>query len=793
MAVENKNALPNGTILKHGGIQYQIERFLGSGGFGITYLASGSSQKSEQVISQLYAVKEHFMSQDCERDTDTHSVVCSKPAKERVDEGKKDFIAEANRLKNDIQHSHIVSVKDVFEANKTAYYVMEFLDGKSLRSYIRKNGARREEEVILLLLPIARAVGYLHDNRITHLDIKPDNIMIVENADGKLCPTLIDFGLSKHYDKKGNPTSTIRVQATSDGYSPMEQYLGITDFQPTADVYALSATIVFCLTGKDPQKAADIRPGEMRMLLEGKVSDASLAALLKGLNPSKYERTASIRDLLSELCPKEDLSSWDAETDNNITNPIFFRRKKKSLFSRLRNIFEKRPIESIRGNKGGVDIGPEHLQIPDMSLVIEIRQPKELGLSKQVWLCKPVCNTVFTYYGTEQIDDEDFFGGIPEDVLAILENSNLLSPNHWENEFIPPTSDPLRCKTVTITFNYKDGTKFIRKNSGVYGSSRLLAAAESILNCPSISHFVFGKDKELVEKAKGISPNESNFVVRTTPIPDKNEGKLISSYMIGVYKGYVTEIRLQDWGLLNIDEKAAFSPRFVYFRLDGYGSVQGQTIGMSLEEPITSDVSEVKNVLASYAKTLNPSGISGYEQGECHLPNPEESRLLEYYHERINLTLEEWGLKTMSDYFWTDCNSQIIPNSSDPQFIQNLNIGIRLIVDYWATRINYTPENRQIPDVALNGVRVLNILKTPSNPIEATLYHIPQIFESILIPEILDSNLDGIVAQLLKAKLLHFPPDDETPIDAFWNLLNSSNTFFLVENELQFILVDDKI
>ena len=460
--------------------------------------------------------------------------------------------------------------------------------------------------------------------------------------------------------------------------------------------------------------------------------------------------------------------------------------KQQRLFQ-LRNIFEKRPIEPIRGNKGGVDTGPEHLQIPDMSLVIEIRQPKELGLSKQVWLCKPVCNTVFTYYGTEQIDDEDFLGGIPEDVLAILENSNLLSPNHWENEFIPPTSDPLRCKTVTITFNYKDGTKFIRNNSGVYSSSRLLAAAESILNCPSISHFVFGKDKELVEKAKGISPNESNFVVRTTPIPDKNEGKLISSYMIGVYKGFATEISLQDWGLLNNDEKAAFSPRFVYFRLDDYGCVQGQTIGMSIEEPITSAVSEVKNVLASYAKTLNPSGISGYEQGECHLPNPGETRLLEYYHERINLTLEEWGLKTMSDYFWTDCNSQIIPNSSDPQFIQNLNIGIRLIVDYWATRINYTPENRQIPDVALNGVRVLNILKTPSNPIEATLYHIPQIFESILIPEILDSNLDGIVAQLLKAKLLHFPPDDETPIDAFWNLLNSSNTFFLVENELQFI------
>ncbi len=138
MAVENKNALPDGTILKHGGIEYCIEQFLGAGGFGIKYKVRGSRKKTGQILYANYAIKEHFMSQDCERESGTHSVVCSKPAKERVEEGKKDFIAEANQLKDSIQHSHIVLVHDVFEANKTAYYVMEYLDGRSLRSYIRK-------------------------------------------------------------------------------------------------------------------------------------------------------------------------------------------------------------------------------------------------------------------------------------------------------------------------------------------------------------------------------------------------------------------------------------------------------------------------------------------------------------------------------------------------------------------------------------------------------------------------------------------------------------------------------
>lgn len=778
MAVENKNALPNGTILKHGGTEYRIERFLGSGGFGITYLVLGVKKKSGQTFSQQYAIKEHFMSQDCERDYESHSVLCSKPAKERVDEGRKDFLAEANRLKEDITHSHIVSVKDVFEANKTAYYVMEFLDGKSLRSYIRKNGACKEDEAVLLLLPIARAVGYLHDQRITHLDIKPDNIMIVETDTGKLCPILIDFGLSKHYDKKGKPTSSIRVQATSDGYSPMEQYLGISDFQPTADIYALAATMVYCLTAKDPKRAADIRPGEMRTMLEGKVSDSRLSALLKALTPSKYERTESIRAFLTELCPYEDLNSWDTETDNNITNPIFFRKKKKGSFlSVLRNIF---------GGKNSKSPSPK-LLLPDNCMIVEIRQPKEFGLSKKVWFCKGICNTVYSFYRNVQIDDEDFAGGFNSNVLDILNKYNLLSPCHWEDDFVPPTSDGASCKYVSISFLYKDGTSFERSNTGVYGSSRLLEAAEAILNCVPI---VFGKDEELLKNAEKIINERNARLIPTTSLEidyAEEVDKPLSSFMIGVHNGVMTEIDIRDWKKLSNNEKAVFTPRFVYFKLEDFADGKVQTLGLAVEEQSLSVNADVEKSIAEYAETLNPSGISGYEHGNCHLPNVVEMRILEYYHDRINITLKEWNLQPFNEYFFIEDNGQIMPNSSDTLFMRDLKIGLRLVVDYWATRVCYKLADNNFGVYELNGIEVLTFDKIPDRPLEASLYHIPQIHESMFAANELESNLKSVVQQLKDMKSNHFPTDDETPIKHFWNHLKSSDSILLAGNAAQFI------
>ncbi|MGM9799617.1 MAG: serine/threonine protein kinase [Muribaculaceae bacterium] len=257
-------ALPKGHILKSPNYTYRIESVLGCGGFGITYLASANIKVGNVFVKATFAIKEHFLSSDCEREGGTSRVVYSNPAKERVENSLKDFISEAKRLhKVGVEHPNIVKVNEVFEANNTAYYVMEYLGGKSLRTTVTEQGVMSEKQAVEVMKPVIDAVLYLHSYNMTHLDIKPDNIMLERTEDGGIRPVLIDFGLSKHYDKDGKPTSTIKVLGCSDGYAPVEQYAGITQFSPTADYYALGATMWYCLKGKDPKKSTDLEDGEL--------------------------------------------------------------------------------------------------------------------------------------------------------------------------------------------------------------------------------------------------------------------------------------------------------------------------------------------------------------------------------------------------------------------------------------------------------------------------------------------------------------------------------------------------
>jgi len=286
-----KNALPQGHILKSPTYTYRIESVLGYGGFGITYLASTYIKVDNVTLKVKFAIKEHFISGDCERDVHTNQVVYSNPAKERVEGSRKDFLAEARRVKQvGGNHPNIVRVNEVFEANNTAYYVMEYLDGESLHARIIKNGAMDEDTLISTLNPIIEAVEYLHKNRMTHLDIKPDNIMLTHDEDGGMRPVLIDFGLSKHYDKNGNPTSTINTLGCSDGYAPMEQYAGITTFSPTADIYALGATMYFCATAKRPKKSTELIEGELSSEVES-ISKEISAVIGKACSLNKNTRS----------------------------------------------------------------------------------------------------------------------------------------------------------------------------------------------------------------------------------------------------------------------------------------------------------------------------------------------------------------------------------------------------------------------------------------------------------------------------------------------------------------------
>ncbi len=295
-----RNALPIGTKIQSGKREYTIEQVLGAGGFGITYKASAivSFGKIRQRVT--FAIKEFFMGDYCERQPTDSSMIYSNPSKNKVEESKKNFNSEVKRLST-LDNENIIKIDELFEANNTVYYVMEYIDGLSLRNYVKANGALREAEALQMIVPIAKALVYLHKLQVTHLDIKPDNIMLKEEENGYIVPILIDFGLSKHYEKDGQPTSTISITGCSEGYSPMEQYLGITSFTPQADIYALAATLYYLLVGKDPANASFISPDKISDELPTNISDNVRTAILNAMKKDRDYRTPLVTQFLATL------------------------------------------------------------------------------------------------------------------------------------------------------------------------------------------------------------------------------------------------------------------------------------------------------------------------------------------------------------------------------------------------------------------------------------------------------------------------------------------------------------
>lgn len=298
--------LQPGQRLDSGSNQYIIRSVLGSGGFGITYSASFSTTIGSLPVQVIVAIKEHFLKNDCDRD-DSHAITYSKPASDRVENSLRTFISEARRLQSiSGGHPNIVHVSEVFSANNTAYYVMEYIEGRSLAELVRETGPLSWQNTYELMKPIVGAVAYLHNNKITHLDIKPANIMLASENDS-VRPVLIDFGLSKHYNEDGTATSALNIQGYSDGFAPIEQYAGISTFSPMSDVYSLAATIIFCLTGKTPPPALQLDRETADKLIPGDVPQNVRHILLDALKMRPTERINNAGALLSALS-----NAWEA-------------------------------------------------------------------------------------------------------------------------------------------------------------------------------------------------------------------------------------------------------------------------------------------------------------------------------------------------------------------------------------------------------------------------------------------------------------------------------------------------
>ena len=280
--------LQTGTYLQGG--RYRIEKVLGQGGFGITY--SGIQTNLEAKV----AIKEFFMKDLCNRDSDTSQVtVGSVGSRETVERFRQKFIKEARNIFR-LKHRHIISVIDVFEENGTAYYVMEHVSGGSLADKVR-GGALPESVAVRYIRQVAAALDFVHSRRMMHLDVKPANILLSEDDSA----VLIDFGLAKQYDTEGQQTSSTPV-GISHGYAPIEQYKrgGVSTFSPATDIYSLGATLFKLVTGITPPEASDVCD-EGLPALQSDISPAVRAAIEAAMEPRRKDRPQSIAEFLELL------------------------------------------------------------------------------------------------------------------------------------------------------------------------------------------------------------------------------------------------------------------------------------------------------------------------------------------------------------------------------------------------------------------------------------------------------------------------------------------------------------
>lgn len=208
MSNEIINGLPSGTIVRGRNFSYRIVKALGQGSFGITYLASVKMSGGLGTITTNVALKEFFMKDVNGRDDST--VTCSNKAG-LYEYYKGKFRKEAENLGR-LKHDNIIEVMELFEANNTIYYSMEYISGGSLDSYIEKRGGLTEQETLDITAKILHALAFMHSRGVLHLDLKPSNIMMDTDDHGNgRGPVLIDFGLSKQFDDNGEPESSTTI------------------------------------------------------------------------------------------------------------------------------------------------------------------------------------------------------------------------------------------------------------------------------------------------------------------------------------------------------------------------------------------------------------------------------------------------------------------------------------------------------------------------------------------------------------------------------------------------------
>lgn len=284
-----------GTILHD---RYIVGKVLGFGGFGVTYIAWDGR------LEQKVAIKEYLPGEFSTRmPGQSRITVFNGDKSQQFYDGLHKFVDEAKRLAKFQNEPGIVKIFDSFEENKTAYIIMEYLEGETLSQYLKREGTIPEDMAVDMMRPIMESLITVHGEGLIHRDIAPDNIFLTKSGEVKL----IDFGASRYATTTHSRSLTVIVKP---GYSPEEQYRSRGDQGAHTDVYAVAATLYKMITGKTPPDAMERRAkyeNQNKDILEEPhklVKDISInreIAILNGLNVRIEDRTPDIATLIEEL------------------------------------------------------------------------------------------------------------------------------------------------------------------------------------------------------------------------------------------------------------------------------------------------------------------------------------------------------------------------------------------------------------------------------------------------------------------------------------------------------------
>ena len=275
-----------GTVLAG---KYEVGAVLGEGGFGITYIGRDTN------LDMKVAIKEYFPSGVVNRNNTSSMEISALvgDTQSNFEKGKQGFLSEARTHAKFSNEQSIVSVRDFFEENNTAYIVMEYLEGIDLKDFIAQNGKMSFGLAISMLSPIMSSLSKIHNQGLIHRDISPANIMILNNRTVKL----LDFGSARNVSGADEKSLSVLLKP---GFAPEEQYRSKGNQGSWTDVYALSATLYKMVTGVTPDDAMNrlfsdevVSPSE----LNEQITPEQSAVILKGMSIYQKDRYQTVEEL----------------------------------------------------------------------------------------------------------------------------------------------------------------------------------------------------------------------------------------------------------------------------------------------------------------------------------------------------------------------------------------------------------------------------------------------------------------------------------------------------------------